>query len=203
MGFSCLHRRPDGAVHLLSFFFFLSLVEGKKLPSDQLFWVVDNRCCCSLVCEKSATHLPSCAEKGLLEAFSVCESHLRHKAKSWRSMYISWPASRSPFSLKTSGLTHAQNQPPFVQPLQTRSYRADQRIFDVRCSIPLRKSRKPYFLSHRDTRLFESLVHIASVATNHRHHIHLKHPSSSLSCLISELCESSVLHSTSTVAAPL
>lgn len=42
-----------------------------------------------------------------------------HKAKSWRPMYISWPASRSPFSLKTSGLTHAQNQPPFVQPLQT------------------------------------------------------------------------------------
>lgn len=123
VGFSCLHSSASparwGCTPAIYFFSFSFVGGRKKLPSDQLFWVVDNRYCCSLVCEKSATHLPSCAEKGLLEAFSVCESQLRHKAKSWRSMYISWPASRSPFSLKTSGLTHAQNQPPFVQPLQT------------------------------------------------------------------------------------
>lgn len=114
-----LHRRPDGAVHLLVVFF--------------CWWKAKKRCCLRTGCfrwwiivvvaawfvKSLRLTSPSCTEKGVLEAFSVRESHLRHKAKSWRWKYISWPASRSPFSLKTSGLTHAQNQPPFVHPPPT------------------------------------------------------------------------------------
>lgn len=116
VGFFCLHRRPDGGcTPAIKISFFFRWWKAKKVAfQTSCFgrWIIV--VVAAWFVKKSAT--PSCAEKGLLEAFSLCESHLRHKTKSWRCMYISWPASRSPFSLKTSGLTHAQNQPPFVQP---------------------------------------------------------------------------------------
>lgn len=62
VGFSFLHCSASparwGCTPAIVFFFFFRWWKVKKLPSDELFWVVDNRCCCSLVCEKSATHLP-------------------------------------------------------------------------------------------------------------------------------------------------